>query len=100
MRPCSRALSTCDRAPSSRPPLRPFLQMTRSFNGQPVTCFVHIPKTAGSTVADILRSVYGRSAVLDLPPQLSGGVEDVVANLPLTIRAVTGHVRYGLHAFN
>ena len=61
---------------------------------EPVDIFCHIPKTAGSTLYHVIRSQYGKRAVLDLyripRPETIARVEA----LPERTRVIVGHFPY------
>jgi hypothetical protein len=67
---------------------------------QPLIIFLHLPKTAGSTLARIIERQYKASAILHLYPSSFG--EELVAipqNRMELVRIVMGHLYFGAHAF-
>jgi hypothetical protein len=63
-----------------------------------IVVFVHVPKTAGTTVLQILEREYGADALLTLYDSTFG---DELSTLPAArlagIRAVAGHFYFGVH---
>jgi len=67
---------------------------------QPLIIFLHLPKTAGSTLARIIERQYKASAILHLYESSFG--EELVAipqNRMELVRIVMGHLYFGAHAF-
>lgn len=67
---------------------------------RPLLIFLHLPKTGGGTLSDVLRREYGQRAVLELYDSSYG--EEVASLLPGsgdTVRVVIGHLYFGIHAF-
>ena len=67
----------------------------------PLLVFLHIPKTAGTTMRRILARQYGPAAVRILDesrdPQAVRRFADLPEREGLRVRAVAGHMGYGLH---
>jgi hypothetical protein len=83
--------------------------MTRADPRDPTVIFLHIGKTAGSTMRRILRRQFSQSQVLDLTQKIPDptyrlrreGMPDLFAAMPETERArprlIMAHTIYGLH---
>ncbi len=68
---------------------------------QPLIVFLHLPKTAGSTLARIIERQYDSSAILPLYESMLG--EELAAipqNQMDRLRIVTGHLCFGAHEFS
>jgi hypothetical protein len=64
----------------------------------PVLIFLHLPKTAGSTVVHILEREYGRDAVLPLYDSTFGDeVAELTADQAAHTRVIAGHFYFGVH---
>lgn len=64
----------------------------------PVLIFLHLPKTAGSTVVRILEREYGSDAVLPLYDSTFGDeVAELAADEAARTRAIAGHFYFGVH---
>jgi Sulfotransferase family len=64
----------------------------------PVLIFLHLPKTAGSTVVHILEREYGRDAVLPLYDSIFGDeVAELTADQAARTRVIAGHFYFGVH---
>jgi hypothetical protein len=65
---------------------------------KPLLIFMHLPKTGGSTLAQIIERQYGSRSVLPLYKSTSG---EELASLPqdwmADIQAITGHFHFGVH---
>jgi hypothetical protein len=62
--------------------------------------FVHVPKTAGSTLRAIIGTQYGWQRVLELDGSVEQGLADLRRQRPserAQIRAYVGHAPFGLH---
>ena len=64
--------------------------------------FVHIPKTAGSTLATIIRKQYSDDALFDIGRAHAQAMQDSIENFRQfhgieNVRCVMGHAPYGLH---
>ncbi len=60
--------------------------------------FLHLPKTAGTTLKAVLRYKHPTSTlVLENTSDPFGGIADVPAEARRRARVVTGHVHYGVH---
>jgi hypothetical protein len=67
----------------------------------PLLIFAHIPKTAGTTVAFILRRQYGRRRFLNLYQERSAKIQayrDWTPQQRENVHLLRGHVGYGIHA--
>src|SRR4030095_2657311 len=67
---------------------------------QRLIIFLHLPKTAGSTLARIIERQYKANAILHLYPSSFG--EELAAipqNRMELVRIVMGHLYFGAHAF-
>jgi hypothetical protein len=73
----------------------------RHLTGAETLVFVHIPKTAGSTLNAVIDANYNASAIAQVESPVRKGVEDLIA-LPADrqrgIRVVRGHGTMGMHA--
>ncbi len=69
----------------------------------PTTIFVHVPKTAGTSLVAMLRQEHGRSAVWGMYGEERDALVEQYLALPANeraqIRAITGHVEFGVHRF-
>jgi hypothetical protein len=63
----------------------------------PLLIFTHIPKAAGSTLAAVLRTQYGRAQTLDVTPLTDAERVKRMEDFPVSTRLVIGHARFGLH---
>jgi Sulfotransferase family len=64
----------------------------------PVLIFLHLPKTAGSTVVRILEREYGNDAVLPLYDSKFGDeVAELAPDQAARTRAIAGHFYFGVH---
>ena len=64
----------------------------------PVLIFLHLPKTAGSTVVRILEREYGSDAVLPLYDSTFGDeVAELAADQATRTRVIAGHFYFGVH---
>jgi len=63
----------------------------------PVDFFIHIPKTAGTTLAQIIASQYPRGSVLTFPDPQIGDDERAraIRQMPEETRIVAGHLHFG-----
>jgi hypothetical protein len=67
----------------------------------PRLLFLHIPKTAGSTLRRIIERRYGRRAVFSVGEATGADIDRLAGMTPQQlerIRAVVGHFPFGLHA--
>jgi len=68
---------------------------------QPLIIFLHLPKTAGTTLARIIDRQYDSIAILSLYGSMLG---EELATIPQNqmdrLRIVTGHLYFGAHAFS
>jgi hypothetical protein len=75
--------------------------MTSQAHAQPLIIFVHLPKTAGSTLVRIIERQYPASSILRLYESDFG---DELAGIPSSqmdrLRVVLGHFYFGVHAFS
>jgi Sulfotransferase family len=64
----------------------------------PVLIFLHLPKTAGSTVVRLLEREYGSDAVLSLYDSTFGDeFSELAADRAARTRAIAGHFYFGVH---
>jgi hypothetical protein len=67
---------------------------------QTLIIFLHLPKTAGSTLARIIQGQYAASGIISLYDSMLG---EELASLPWTklenLRVVMGHLYFGVHNF-
>jgi hypothetical protein len=62
----------------------------------PLAFFSHIPKAAGSTLLEIIRSQYRRAELLQLYDREAGALESLVTNLAPRVRMIAGHNTFHL----
>jgi hypothetical protein len=67
---------------------------------QPLIIFLHLPKTAGTTLARIIERQYDSSGILSLYESMFGKELAVVPEHQMdNLRIVMGHLYFGAHAF-
>jgi hypothetical protein len=75
--------------------------MMSAARSQPLIIFLHLPKTAGTTLAHIIERQYDSIAILPLYESMFG---EELAAIPQKqmdrLRIVTGHLYFGAHAFS
>jgi Sulfotransferase family len=74
--------------------------MIRTTTDAPLLIFVHLPKTAGTTLTRILQRQYGCTAVLELYDSTCGEELRTLPGSQISrIQAVIGHFQFGAHVF-
>lgn len=69
-------------------------------HSEPIVIFLHLPKTAGSTLAHILERQYGANAVVAQYEHTDGYVLASLAECQdVETRAIVGHLSFGAHVF-
>jgi hypothetical protein len=75
--------------------------MTNTSNShQEVVIFLHIPKTAGTTLYDVLKQQYKKNNILTIHGIVEENIEkfqDKYYQNQSTVRLIRGHMTYGLH---
>jgi hypothetical protein len=75
--------------------------MISSLQSQPLIIFLHLPKTAGSTLARIIERQYTASSIL---PLYGSSLGEELAAIPQQgmdrLRILTGHLYFGVHSFS
>ena len=61
-------------------------------------CFIHIPKTAGTSFTEILSFIVGRENLLIILPEVMNGFEALDPNIN-NYACITGHFTYQIHQF-
>ncbi len=64
---------------------------------EPVLVFTHIPKAAGTTLVDIIRTEFGERHILNRHKLNEDVWTEQLRKLPGDVRAIVGHARYGVH---
>jgi hypothetical protein len=68
--------------------------------GDQLLIFLHLPKTAGSTLAKVIRRQYGANSCLELYGSSSGQEITVLPGKEFSqVRVVIGHFHFGVHRF-